>query len=133
MLSSEAGGRRPVVARRILRRWALPEEDLAQRMGALGDADLHRGRAQFASAAQGTTEVSLASVGTERAPRSRSYPDLPSSPLPYFPKYRVPRRFPFVLSFFASIMRMIGSASSLVFLPSALPICSTDWPGFLAT
>ncbi len=33
----------------------------------------------------------------------------------------------------ASIMRMIGSASSLVFWLSALPICSTDWPGFLAT
>jgi hypothetical protein len=51
----------------------------------------------------------------------------------YLAKYRVPRRSPFLLSFFSSIMRMMGSASSLVFWPSALPICSTDWPGFLAT
>jgi hypothetical protein len=28
----------------------------------------------------------------------------------------------------ASILRVMGSASSSVFYPGALPICSTDWP-----
>ena len=48
-------------------------------------------------------------------------------------KYLVPRRSPVVLSFFAAIMRMIGSCRSFFSTPSAFLICSTDWPGFFAT
>jgi len=51
----------------------------------------------------------------------------------YLAKYFVPRLCPVVLSFFASIMRMIGSWRSFFSTPSAFLICSTDWPGFLAT
>ncbi|MDP1857097.1 MAG: hypothetical protein Q8K82_00420 [Gemmatimonadaceae bacterium] len=57
---------------------------------------------------------------------------LPARPQPVaptnLPKYLVPLRSPFVLTALDAISLAMGNVSCLVFMPSALPICSTEWP-----